>query len=315
MELLVVIAIIGILVALLLPAVQAAREAARRTQCLNNVKQLSLGCHMHADTHKRFPSSANGAGASYIAQILPSIEQGNVFDMIDTTYAAGGPNNAQYPNQEAGWGRALPMSRCPSRSLDPCTISPRGASPAITVDESDWLNHYYAVMGPKVSCPFKTSDSPYNYSVMIFSGSNACRNGGVANRGIIYPQSTTRFKDITDGTSQTLLLGEVSWDIPQSSRVWVIGSLSSLDPNNGSQKYQDYWASYGGRNVHVPINFGTTPGAGAPERTDVAFGSLHPGGATFAMADGSSRFITENIELATLQGLASRGEGEVVVDY
>src|SRR5690606_35658312 len=89
-ELLVVIAIIGILVALLLPAVQAAREAARRSQCLNNIKQLSLGCHMHADNHKHFPASANGAGASYVAQILPYIEQGNVFDMIDTKYSAGG---------------------------------------------------------------------------------------------------------------------------------------------------------------------------------------------------------------------------------
>jgi prepilin-type N-terminal cleavage/methylation domain-containing protein/prepilin-type processing-associated H-X9-DG protein len=306
-ELLVVIAIIGILIALLLPAVQAAREAARRTHCLNNIKQLALGCHNFADANKKFPSSANQGGASYVAQILPFIEESTVYDMIDIMYTAGG-NNAVKPQNVEGWSRSISVTRCPSKSLDRCTISPRGAT-AVT-EESDWRNHYLAVLGAKVNCPFTSGvDSPYNYS-MLDIGSDPCRNGGVANNGILYPQAATRFKDITDGTSKTLLVGECAWNDGASARVWVVGSLSQTNFSTGKTNLQDFWASYGGRNVYVAINTGTVPGGATPERTDSAFGSLHGGGAHFGFADGSGRFVSENVELALLQALASRAAGD-----
>ena len=115
-ELLVVIAIIGVLVALLLPAVQAAREAARRSHCLNNVKQLTLGCHNFADARKGFPTSANPAGASFIAQILPFIEENTIYEMIDTEYIAQDVDTPQYPRNVEGWSRQLPVTRCPSQA-------------------------------------------------------------------------------------------------------------------------------------------------------------------------------------------------------
>src|SRR5688500_3436806 len=122
-ELLVVIAIIGVLVALLLPAVQAAGEAARRSHCLNNVKQLTLGCHNFADARKGFPTSANPAGASFIAQILPFIEENTIYEMIDTKYIAQDVDTPQYPRNVEGWSRQLSVTRCPSQAGWPAATS------------------------------------------------------------------------------------------------------------------------------------------------------------------------------------------------
>jgi prepilin-type N-terminal cleavage/methylation domain-containing protein len=296
-ELLVVIAIIGILIALLLPAVQAAREAARRTQCVNNLKQLGLGCQNHHNARKKFPPSSDLGGASYVVPLLPYIEEEALYRSLDLSANAGGPADA------AVWGRSLSMLRCPSQANDKqTTISPRGVSPATTVDGNDWRSHYLAVMGAHDGCS-GSAPSGTRYSVI----KNSCGNstGASANNGVIYPESNTRMKDITDGTSKTLIIGEVSWD-SGPIRVWVVGSLAS--PGD-SLLARVKWSNYGARNVSQPINtFNSTSGP----NNDVAFGSLHAGGAHFALADGSSRFFSENTGIDVFKAMASRAVGETL---
>jgi prepilin-type N-terminal cleavage/methylation domain-containing protein len=189
-ELLVVIAIIGILIALLLPAVQAAREAARRNKCLNNVKQLSLGCHNYSGARKRFPSSANQAGASFIAQILPYLEEGATYAMIDITTSAGGIDTAAYPNNKQGWQRTIAVVRCPSQTNDRDTATSARGETTVKADGNEWRSHYLAVMGGKDDCP-KTAASIYTMVTNpdLCAGGNI---GGAANNGVMFPDSTTR---------------------------------------------------------------------------------------------------------------------------
>jgi prepilin-type N-terminal cleavage/methylation domain-containing protein/prepilin-type processing-associated H-X9-DG protein len=314
-ELLVVIAIIGILIALLLPAVQAAREAARRTQCVNNMKQLSLGCMNHADVRRRFPASATDHGASYVFQILPYIEYGALQASFNMS-----AHVANEVNQPA-WARSLATVRCPSQTNDEQTqISAIPATASTTnpyVDGNDWRSHYLAVMGGKKSCT--TPGAPNSHLTMIAalcpSGNAVADTGGSASNGIMYPESKIRFRDITDGTSNTLLLGECSWNAGVT-RAWLVGSL--MRPGVSFASGHKY-SAYGGRNVAWPINTSTTKridggGTGVPNFpvNDTSFGSLHTGGAHFAFADGSCTFVSENVNLEVLIAMASRAGGETV---
>jgi prepilin-type N-terminal cleavage/methylation domain-containing protein/prepilin-type processing-associated H-X9-DG protein len=309
-ELLVVIAIIGVLIALLLPAVQAAREAARRTQCLNHLKQLALACHNYADANRQFPASADRAGASYVVQILPFIDEEAVFKMLDLTDSIGGVNTPKYPNNESAWGRSLSVLRCPTQGNDKQTaVGPRGGT-AKSVDApeigSDWRSHYLAVMGASDGCGNTT-----RYKLVTVPDLCNCSggsNGGVSSNGIMYPVSSVRLKHITDGTSKTLIIGEVSWDAG-SSRVWAIGSLGSRSTPLATD-CNHRWAVYGGRNIAEQINTFNSVAV----RNDRPFGSLHSGGAHFAFADGSSRLLMEDIPLDTLKALASRANGESLSD-
>jgi prepilin-type N-terminal cleavage/methylation domain-containing protein len=304
-ELLVVIAIIGILIALLLPAVQAAREAARRNKCLNNVKQLALGCHSYAGARKRFPSSSNQAGASFVAQVLPYIEEQAAYAMIDITTSAGGIDTAAYPNNKQGWQRTIAIVRCPSQTHDRNTATSARGETTVKADGNEWRSHFMAVMGGKDDCP-KPAASIYT----MVTNPDLCASGnigGAANNGIMFPDSATRFKHVTDGTSKTLLIGEASWDYG-STRAWVVGSLANLNasgtPNPGGHKQ----AGYGGRNVFVSLNSFNA----SVQFNDTPFGSPHAGGTHFGLADGSSRFVSENIPLATLKAMASRALGEII---
>lgn len=309
-ELLVVIAIIGILIALLLPAVQAAREAARRSQCLNNLKQLCLACHNYHSARKRFPASVDEQAASWIVPLLPYIEEQPTYDMID--HRANIRTAAHAP----AWSRALPMIRCPSKADGERTAMSTIGGNEPTLDGVDYSSHYYAVLGAKPKLdPANEDDCPGTapYGPLrgkCWGGIGSGTPGAWSENGIMYPDSKTSTKHITDGTSKTLLIGEASWDFG-SARVWAVGSLYNPAANN---THPHAWATYGGRNVAVPINTFTSARGLAPAN-DIAFGSLHPGGAHFGLADGSSRFISENISMATYKALASRAAGETIGDY
>jgi hypothetical protein len=185
-----------------------------------------------------------------------------------------------------------------------------------TLDDVDYGSQYFAVMGakPKLNpanedeCPGTAPYGPLRGN--CWGGIGSGTPGAWAENGIIYPESKTTIANVTDGTSKTFLIGESSWDFG-AARVWAVGSLYNPAANN---THPHAWATYGGRNVAVPINTFTSARGLAPAN-DIAYGSLHAGGAHFGLGDGSSRFISENIDMATYKALASRAVGETVSDY
>ena len=311
-ELLVVIAIIAVLIALLLPAVQQAREAARRTQCKNQMKQLGLALHNFHDVFLHFPGGAQEdvykspkidatfiRGASWIVFILPYVDQAALYSQYDFTVPYG-----TAPNGTVVGARAIPAIYCPSGPAPKAYLDPNAGS---TTNPS---THYYGVMGPGgPTNPTVVTYNGINYSYTI---GNPVTNGCYATDGVLgqyrdNPGSiTTEFftgtRDITDGTTNTLMLAELSRNIPSGVtshyRTWIRG-------NNGG--------SGATKNVTNPIN--STFYNGSNNFNDISFGSNHTGGCHFTLGDGSVRFVSENIDLSLYKALASRKSSEVVSDY
>lgn len=298
-ELLVVIAIIGVLVALLLPAVQAAREAARRTSCSNKIRQATLATILYQDSRRHFPTAAmhpnDNGGISYVPLILPFFEEENLRNLLDFNFQWDDPKNKQ------GRDIPLPILKCPSQ-IDPELIYTHLPSESSRFEPSSLGAHYTAVMGAKddSNCP----PSAGKYSLLC-AGSGS--TGHIANNGIMYGDGAdkpcrTRIKEIADGLSKTFLLGEQSWDTGYH-RIWIVGRQGNF--------------IYSGNNLAYTINTGArTPPAGSlaipVPANDTSFGSNHPGGAHFSHADGSAKFVAENTELAILQAFASRATGEMI---
>jgi prepilin-type N-terminal cleavage/methylation domain-containing protein/prepilin-type processing-associated H-X9-DG protein len=312
-ELLVVIAIIGVLVALLLPAVQAAREAARRTQCANNHKQAGLACINYADAKRFFPPATGNFDDNvprppqeeawgYIAYILPYIERTALYESFDKRYSWRDANN------EIPTTTPLSEFKCPSYdSVQRVVVNSSGYSGLFGVsDESPLATHIRGVMGANTQfedMPFfcDTLVGPYHLKTKSNGECAGSSDGGsdggyTAINGVIVHGSTVRFKNITDGTSKTFVLGEASFGdhIDNSNRSWIAGMV-------GNRFY------YSSKNVTYAINSGARPG---PQRNNMGFGSQHPGGCHFALADGSVHFVTENVELRMLFNLASRNDGQ-----
>ncbi len=284
-ELLVVIAIIGILIALLLPAVQAAREAARRMQCSNNLKQIGLALHNYHGSHKCFPPvgttiwNTGTMEISWLYAILPYVEQMAVYEEMKKA-----------PN---------PYHPVLSKQLDSVFVCPSdGRNPFdyITISAEQRTTNYCAVMGPGLDGEQEGSDSlPIGFA---------------ATDGVIYRYSKTKIGDIRDGTSHTLMIGERISDL----RLWSKGWMNKDNP-----------AVFQGKNLVWPMNTDpttlcyrhTTKPDGCPDGSQsmrfnhIDFGSRHPGGAQFAFADGSVQFLSETINLETYQQLGTRDGGEV----
>jgi prepilin-type N-terminal cleavage/methylation domain-containing protein len=316
-ELLVVIAIIGVLVALLLPAVQAAREAARRTHCLNNMKQLGIAAHNFHDAKKHFPSSSQGQlpvvstmstgqNGSGLYQMLPYMEEQALFDLFPLGPVPSGTLTAIGSNfNKAGWTKPLKTSRCPSSpSEEPftATYAIDAGSTLVYNDPPGLAPQYLGVMGA-----IDTLNPAYMYRVDSSSAS-----GLVAENGMMYPESNIRAKQVTDGLSKTLLMGESSHEFANINiaiaRVWAIGSVPSSSPTTFAKMHNI--AQYGGRNVTYPIN-----GTVFNKRNDAPFGSNHAGGAHFLLGDASCHYVTEEIEFTVYQAMASRQAGETKSNF
>ena len=319
-ELLVVIAIIGILVGLLLPAVQAAREAARRMQCSNNVKQLGLAFHNYHDTFRNFPinfawrarpglggggPAISDTGKSWLQMSLPFIEQTNLFNSIDfrlgLRLSGGivGDTVAIQKNRDAA-ATVIPTYLCPSDGQHENGRLTRRSDTSSSADS--WaITNYKAVAGRNWAYGI------YNHP-NILGGRNGGNNDGLnAGNGVLCSnqQNTnpiTRMRDLTDGTSNTLIVGEA---LPQFSQWnwWYnpnAATAITAIPLNFSLRRPLPWPCAAGTNADCdwPNNYN--------------FNSRHTGGGNFGSGDGGVRFVSDNIDTEIYRGYASISSGEVV---
>ena len=287
-ELLVVIAIIAILIAILLPAVQAARAAARRIQCTNNLKQQGLALHNYHAAFRTFPAGTSvhsqmlQQSLSWHVFLLPHLELNNVYDKIQPAPNGGAANTA---------ARFLPIPvyRCPS---DDQQVPPN----------SGQFANYAGVMGSGHLPQYirDLTDDPA---------------GDVYSDGILFPQSMTKIRDIRDGTSQTLAIGEKNYHMGNFDWMFGMHWLISLDDHmyvNACKNVR--WPINGDRNVYGYYKFDPErpPGATDMYLNDTIFGSNHPGGANFCYGDGSVHFLQDSMDFTVYQSMATRNGGEVI---
>jgi prepilin-type N-terminal cleavage/methylation domain-containing protein/prepilin-type processing-associated H-X9-DG protein len=297
-ELLVVIAIIGVLIGLLLPAVQKVRESANRMKCSNNLKQIALAVHDYHSTYNTLPPGSNSSGFTVMSLLLPYFEQNNLYALISFTVSATNAANA------APTGTSIATLLCPSDH----TMQPPAGQGG---------NNYFANYGTE---PF-------------FFQNSSVANGAF---GLRETTGAVTLTNITDGTSNTVAFSELrkgDWNnATYSPQDWLnatsVGAPTTIDQaytmcasiNPTDLKYQ--WFSAGGEwlndsatgtaYIHCgPPN--SAPNCGFPGnlRFCINANSDHPGGVNVAMCDGSVRFVTNSINLATWRAVGTRASGDL----
>lgn len=338
-ELLVVIAIIGVLVSLLLPAVQAAREAARRSQCLNNLKQIGLACLNYEsskgtlppgsfyDKFSTDPNNANYApppGGNYITEVMPQMELGNVTANIDRSQYFADASNTVTPNEQIIAGLTFPSLICPSdeKSAEPiftdvelsgrnprtaCMLSYVGSMGTTIPDSVSQLSGLVTGEGrvpPPVAvatgCNFGTRDGT-NCAICRTSAAVQCSTDELCGGLICRVSKGQELKAVTDGLSNTFLAGET---IPWHTYFNSVFSenfvvASTVTPINLFEPLDPEGERSGSRSPRV---YPLTSG----------FKSWHPGGALMLFGDGSVRLIQESIDYFTWNALGSHAGGETI---
>lgn len=320
-ELLVVIAIIAILVALLLPAVQQAREAARRSQCKNALKQIGLALHNYNDVHSTMPpgyisrgvsatdpaSAETALGFSWATMILPFVDQATLYEHFDFSEDADDTHNLHHGQT------TLPMFRCPS---DP------SRNVFTMVDSSG------ATINDSSGNPLQLATS--NYVGIIGYASLSMTPGNPAGKGILYRNSSVQFRDITDGTSNTIMAGERASE----------HQFDSSNPSMRVDANSTWYAAIPGiatrsagmmmmptmteaspslilGHVGQPAMMGMMQMHHVHNNTNhiVHFSSRHVGGSHFLLADGHVVFLSENIDYDTFRFLGTRDDGEILGEF
>ena len=289
-EVLVVIAVIGILLALLLPAVMRARESARRAQCLNNMSQLGLALQNYHDTHSLFPLNyGNGhfngtnTGVSWMQMVLPQLDQGNLYSRILFGQPIDDPTNRGIAMT------VVPEFLCPSSSNSPLMEGRSNVAGPLAVTNykaccgSNWD---WGTFSPLVSTAGRNAKDP--------NGLDHC-NGLICRAGAA-PPTNTSLRDVTDGASSTIALGEtVPLWCAHAWWYWFNGSLgtAAIPPNYSMQPdvTQDAW------------------------HNNYSFQSQHTGGVNVAFVDGSGRFLSDSIDEGVYRALGTIQGGEIVGDY
>lgn len=303
-ELLVVIAIIGVLVGLLLPAVQAARESARRLQCQNNLKQLALGCRSHLQANGHYPTggwgiqwvgdptkgfSGNKQPGGWIYNVLPYVEQGNLHDV-----ALGGADAAARANLNRQLVvMPLPFTTCPSRRRaiaypDPTNTAVHNCGDVSVLARSDYAaNAGNAGSGETGGPGANTLDTGVSIAPPI-------------KNGIIFERSMIKTAHIKDGESNTLMIGEKYLEVDKYTTGNAHGDNESMFTGANNDVLRGAGAQF--------MLFHDRAGTAYNE----SFGSTHFGGAFFARCDGSTVMLNYHIDPTTYQALGGRNEGLVV---
>jgi len=306
-ELLVVIAVIAILIFMLLPAVQQAREAARRAQCKNNLKQVGLALNNYHDSHLKFPAGASPDQWGYQTGLLPFVDQGNGYDLINfnnniDTGAGGHPGSWTCVieshrlfqlNQNGPWSANLPVFTCPS---DPYQNVAYNWGPGIgAFAQTDYLG-----VAGNAAVALEKGQPQYPPTAAGY-GSTGFPNTG---NGMFYYASYISVHHVKDGLSNTLAVGERGIDATGTHSQSICAGFEGnayMPTGNGLA------------NPILPVvSLGAIQG-GSPNPLDITrFWSYHAGGLNFLFGDGSVHFISYSIDDNTYKALSTRGQGEVV---
>lgn len=300
-ELLVSIAIIAVLIALLVPAVERVRAAAARQACQNNLRQLGLACHNYHDAYKKLPASYTATkpyrdgsadtapGWSWAAMLLPFLEQDNLYRSIDVNAPVDDPDNL------AATATLVSGFVCPSDLL------PGGAF-SLTDDSGATL----------------AQAAPTSYAACV--GGDESDAAGATGLGIFYRNSATRFSDILDGTTNTIMIGERAW--ANANGIWAGVVANAVIRRGAHNPCPTTGALYYPASVlvqaHGHLNNTVSDADGGLDD----FSSLHPGGSNFLFADGSVRFLRSvpgdlpdgdyTPDSLILQALCTRAKGEII---
>lgn len=293
-SLFVLVACIAAILALVMPAMQVGRETARRMSCSNNLKELGLGVHNYESVYKVFPSSFRLSNQlSWTVAVVPFFQASGLFHRIDQ---GAGPYYNLGKNNPHGLER-LSYHYCPSSTViqmqlsPPHSVDPLDLVPAYT-GQAPCTIHYYGVNGPTGAMPDGTGQYPV--------ASNLMHEGSpIAGSGVFQWNTPVGLSSITDGTSYTLCLGEMSWESPRFGtryRSWLHGSV------DGSY-------AAGCRNIARPIN-SHKKGSVLFPFNNMPMGSQHADGAQFALSDGSVAFLNEQMDFTVYQALSTRNGNE-----
>ena len=342
-ELLVVIAIIAILIGLLLPAIQKVREAADRSRCTNNLKQIGIGVHGFHDSYMRLPpgSTSDGApygtgggwGSAWTVHILPNIEQGVLFSQWKFTGNSGyGTDSSATGNGAKIQNFVIQTYRCPSSPLPVLDGSVQGGNPVMR-------NTYTGISGA-VPAAFGGVYTETRFNVPSGTSADCCTSGIISAGGTMTPGHTLPIKLslVRDGTSNTMMIGEQSdflIDDTGASRAWnssgphgwSMGTQRTSTPpaitgqgdlrvfNVTTIRYQINATGPTAGTRWVAAGDCSTTGICSNMGANIPLNSAHPGGVNVCMTDGSVKFIRDTTPLTTLALLATRDDRQVIGDY